>query len=123
MNYLASPDSRYRLKTERAIRLELNGGHLPGLVDSKQLIQTVRDYDKDDAKRAKAAAKGASIIDHLTKADELLGMKTPIDSPFCNPTLTTAGQTPRSAACPCGSGEKFKHCCGKDAPPVLGRAA
>jgi len=111
-----------KLQTERAIRLELNGGHLPGLVDSKQLIQTVRDYDKDDAKRAKAAAKG-SIIDHLTKADDALGMKTPFDSSFCNPTLTTAGMTPRNATCPCGSGEKYKRCCGKDAPPVLGRAA
>ncbi len=28
-------------------------------------------------------------------------------------------QTPRSAPCPCGSGEKYKRCCGKDAPPVL----
>ena len=31
--------------------------------------------------------------------------------------------TPRSAPCPCGSGEKYKRCCGKDAPPVLSRAA
>jgi hypothetical protein len=27
--------------------------------------------------------------------------------------------TPRNAPCPCGSGEKHKRCCGKDAPPVL----
>jgi uncharacterized protein YchJ len=32
-------------------------------------------------------------------------------------------QIPRSAPCPCGSREKFKRCCGKNAPPVLGRAA
>lgn len=31
--------------------------------------------------------------------------------------------TPRSAACPCGSGVKYKRCCGRDALPVLGRAA
>jgi hypothetical protein len=31
--------------------------------------------------------------------------------------------TPRSAPCPCGSGEKYKRCCGKNAPPVLSRAA
>ena len=29
------------------------------------------------------------------------------------------GQTPRGAPCPCGSGLKFKRCCGKNAPPVL----
>jgi len=28
-------------------------------------------------------------------------------------------QTPRSAPCPCKSGEKYKRCCGKNAPPVL----
>ena len=27
---------------------------------------------------------------------------------------------PRNADCPCGSREKFKRCCGKDAPPVPG---
>jgi len=29
----------------------------------------------------------------------------------------------RSAPCPCGSGQKYKRCCGKDAPPLLYRAA
>ena len=31
--------------------------------------------------------------------------------------------TPRGAPCTCGSGIKFKRCCGKDAPPVLNIAA
>ena len=35
----------------------------------------------------------------------------------------TSGQTPRNAQCPCNSGQKFKRCCGKDAPPVLNQAA
>jgi len=30
-----------------------------------------------------------------------------------------ARQIPRSAPCPCKSGEKYKRCCGKNAPPVL----
>jgi hypothetical protein len=30
---------------------------------------------------------------------------------------------PRSAPCPCKSGEKYKRCCGKNAPPVLFGAA
>lgn len=29
----------------------------------------------------------------------------------------------RNAPCPCGSGNKYKRCCGTNAPPVLGRAA
>jgi hypothetical protein len=38
---------------------------------------------------------------------------------ICKP----APPTPRNAPCPCHSGEKFKRCCGKSAPPVLGKAA
>ena len=34
-----------------------------------------------------------------------------------------APQTPRNALCPCGSGAKYKRCCGPKAPPVLGIAA
>jgi uncharacterized protein YecA (UPF0149 family) len=30
---------------------------------------------------------------------------------------------PRSAPCPCKSGQKYKRCCGKNARPVLFRAA
>jgi hypothetical protein len=32
-------------------------------------------------------------------------------------------QIPRGAPCSCGSGVKYKRCCGTDAPPVLNRAA
>jgi hypothetical protein len=36
------------------------------------------------------------------------------------PAATPIALTPRGAPCTCGSGIKFKRCCGKDAPPVLG---
>jgi hypothetical protein len=39
-----------------------------------------------------------------------------------HPSFETT-QTPRNALCPCGSKLKFKRCCGKNAPPVLSRAA
>lgn len=32
-------------------------------------------------------------------------------------------QIPRNAPCPCNSGDKYKRCCGKEAPPVLYQAA
>jgi hypothetical protein len=51
-------------------------------------------------------------------------------SSFCNPAPKTPPATPsrpvdfpRNAQCPCRSGLKFKRCCGKNAPPVLNRAA
>ncbi len=50
-------------------------------------------------------------------------------SSFCNPAAPAAPaplrptQIPRNGQCPCGSGNKYKRCCGKNAPPVLNRAA
>ncbi len=42
---------------------------------------------------------------------------------FANQTQSPPLSAPaiaRNALCPCGSGDKFKRCCGKSAPPVLG---
>ena len=54
-------------------------------------------------------------------------------SSFCKPADPTPAApssfcekpkfTPRNAQCPCGSGTKYKRCCGKNAPPVLNKAA
>jgi hypothetical protein len=40
-------------------------------------------------------------------------------APALGSNCKPAPQTPRSAPCPCGSREKFKRCCGRNAPPVL----
>jgi hypothetical protein len=47
----------------------------------------------------------------------------PAPAPKLASNCSPAAQTPRSAPCPCKSGEKFKRCCGKNAPPVLSTAA
>jgi hypothetical protein len=39
------------------------------------------------------------------------------------PESPASSSVPRSAACPCGSGSKYKRCCGVGAPAVLSRAA
>ncbi|MBL8173257.1 MAG: SEC-C domain-containing protein [Bryobacterales bacterium] len=49
--------------------------------------------------------------------------ETQHNSSLSTQSQTVEPQTPRNALCPCGSGNKFKRCCGKDAPPVLGKAA
>jgi hypothetical protein len=38
-------------------------------------------------------------------------------------TQSIPKQYPRNAQCPCGSGEKYKRCCGTGAPPVLNNNA
>jgi SEC-C motif len=42
---------------------------------------------------------------------------------FTNRSQSGIGQTPRNSPCTCGSGIKFKRCCGKGAPAVLNLAA
>ncbi len=42
------------------------------------------------------------------------------ESEFTKRTPPPAEQIARSAPCPCNSGEKYKRCCGKQAPPILG---
>lgn len=34
-------------------------------------------------------------------------------------SVTPAAQPSRNSLCPCGSGQKYKRCCGRSAPPVL----
>ena len=55
---------------------------------------------------------------------------TETDSSICNPApkpqppaAAAPKMTPRNAPCPCGSGAKYKRCCGPDATPVLNRVA
>jgi len=39
------------------------------------------------------------------------------------PAATPDAQIARGALCPCGSGQKYKRCCGRTAPPLFSRAA
>jgi hypothetical protein len=42
------------------------------------------------------------------------------DAPLPAAESASNVQIPRNAPCPCGSNDKYKRCCGKSAPPVLG---
>jgi uncharacterized protein YecA (UPF0149 family) len=59
-------------------------------------------------------------------------MNTAITEAICAPPPAAAQTSaaavesiviPRSAPCPCGSGAKYKRCCGTNAPAVLSAAA
>jgi hypothetical protein len=56
--------------------------------------------------------------DNLAQNSAKQTQSQPDQSPQAKPA-----SIPRSAPCPCKSGEKYKRCCGKDAPPVLFSAA
>jgi hypothetical protein len=65
-----------------------------------------------------------SLLEQLAEdrdADDPVGQISdlPAEIPFCK----SDEPTPRNAPCPCGSGVKYKRCCGQGAPPVLNKAA
>jgi hypothetical protein len=51
----------------------------------------------------------------IPKADPI----PPANEPITQQTQSEPAATPRNAPCPCKSGQKYKRCCGKDAPAVL----
>lgn len=59
----------------------------------------------------------------LRKLRELAAKQAPAKAAEPRPIRTdepnSEGSTPRNAPCPCGSGEKYKRCCGRNAPAVL----
>lgn len=54
--------------------------------------------------------------------EELTPSSHPGEPAFLSATCE-APEIARNAPCPCGSGSKYKRCCGMNAPPLLGRAA
>ena len=58
--------------------------------------------------------ENVECVESLKPVESVESVESPASSP---------SQTPRSARCPCGSGLKYKRCCGTHAPPVLNRPA
>jgi uncharacterized protein YchJ len=113
-----------KLQTERTLRLNLSldAESAPGLTDTKQVLLGLKVNDTARLKARKA--EGLDTLEALiAQADKQLCTQ---ESSFCKtePTVpTTSSEIPRSAPCPCKSGQKYKRCCGRNAPPVLNRAA
>ena len=103
-----------RLQTDKRIRVELSDepdSNTPDLTDYRAVTRALC----DNATQILRAKK----IHGIDSMKGLLGYATPSPASFCN----EAPAVPRNARCPCGSGEKHKRCCGRNAPPVLQKAA
>jgi len=104
-----------RLQTERQIREELDPEMTPiGLADYRALLAA---YNAQ--KRHELAAR------KLNGQDTMLKIVDASLPPVPRPASPAAESKPiaRGALCPCGSGEKYKRCCGINAPPLLHKAA
>ena len=111
-----------KLQTERQLRVNSDTGAL-GLASSLALTQAAHAADKAAVASVEAELFGrrpgmrrSSMEFHEESAEAHFAKQS--QSAPAEPV-----QIPRSAPCSCGSGIKFKRCCGKDAPAVLGRAA
>jgi hypothetical protein len=131
-----------KLQTERHARILMTpDGQAPtdlGLTDSRHAVNAAAQSTQSiDAKRAAIEeqwrrteeeinafledssfckpAKSAAVTPEKPTPET---PQKPAASSFCNPPAT-----PRNALCPCGSGAKYKRCCGKNAPPVLNKGA
>ena len=126
-----------KLQTCRTIHEQLADEYIPGLTDVKQVLTALKLRDTADEKPkpiapTPAPTTGLGNMDALMAlADHQLAQRYRESgmSSFCNPgatappTTPNRNQTPRNAQCPCKSGAKYKRCCGKEAPPVLNKAA
>ncbi len=113
-----------RLQTERAIRAQLGtAAETPGLADTRQIHLALNSAPLDDDEPEASAKSGITLADLETlmaQADKQLCAQVRAGHPgsFRNPSQSAPAQTsstPRNSRCPCGSGVKYKKCCGNPA--------
>jgi hypothetical protein len=134
-----------QLQTNREIRTEMNcAPGIPVLADIRQVSRTVESFEPDSHPPKMTQKETFAEIERLmgmsdaqlqqyaidpAMSYEPAGQAAPAASSFCEPDAPVTPfckpgtATPRNAPCPCGSGDKYKRCCGKNAPPVLNLAA
>ena len=110
-----------RLQTDRHIKAELTLD-LPVLVTAKDVLKVV------PAQPASAKLQNEPNLPDPKSGEAEHSPSAPRKG---KPTQSTAipnkgerkSAVPRNALCPCGSGQKHKRCCGRNAPPVYNFAA
>ena len=114
-----------RLQTDRILKERANLD-LPTPVSTRDILR----FEKTNPNRQAATSaqseirKNEPIPDTVQTAETRLHAQIEAEerqelADFAQRTK----QIPRNAPCPCKSGEKYKRCCGKEAPPVLNKAA
>ncbi|MDP9053181.1 MAG: SEC-C metal-binding domain-containing protein, partial [Acidobacteriota bacterium] len=124
--FTRSLDELRKIQTERQLRPHL---HTPahGLANAKAIAQAAHNAVKTAGEAAEAALfeRVAAMRRKSMEIDARIQQQHAAAN-FAKQSQSAPPEalpTPRGAPCSCGSGIKFKRCCGKDAPPVLGRAA
>lgn len=97
-----------------------------GLLDlASQALQTVQEILNSPETPASVRLRAAlAILERPTSPDTGWNLPASVESAAESPQIEEAGAhsdsaIARSAPCPCGSGLKYKRCCGRTAPPAL----
>ena len=122
-----------RLQTERQVRVEClppdfaanHFGGLTSMMDLEPILALdlrrkllIHKLDGTDTLAAMIRATNPQVLapDAPTPAP---AESVPEAAPTTKRTQSEPTQIARSQPCPCGSGVKYKRCCGRNAPPVL----
>jgi SEC-C motif len=119
-----------RLQTERQVRVEclpkdFETNHLGGLASIKDL-EPILALDLR-RKLLKHKLEGTDTLEAIMRLTNPPVPPAPAESvseapPPTKRTQSAPTQIARSQPCPCGSGTKYKRCCGRNAPAVLNSA-
>jgi hypothetical protein len=91
-----------RRSTERARAAAMSDAGAPSIADLERMLEEERAQNPENIESQAELASNCSAGD-----------------PVAGSSLQIAG----SAPCPCRSGEELRRCCGKNAPPMLGKVA
>ena len=112
-------------KLEKMLALRAQDGIVPELATPVTAAEIV--IHKDESNLFALLPKSRKQQDEpLVRRSVGEGGKPPVQLEIVQNEPKPAGtpaQTPRNALCPCRSGLKYKRCCGRLAPPILGPMA
>lgn len=121
-----------RVQTERRLRTVVPYGHhaaaafgAASIKDFDEFMASLAERYPPDALRQSPAfdVTNEDVTNEFAERSQSRPAQQPDSADSAERSQFGTSAIPRSAPCPCGSGEKYKRCCGKNAPPVLSRAA
>ncbi|MCC6586447.1 MAG: SEC-C domain-containing protein [Bryobacterales bacterium] len=120
------------LQTDRACQAYMSGDAPQSFAPVADLPK-IEQYARRIASHANFDVKVRDILLNQVASQRGPASQTAPNAPHPAPNPTSAtvcetkspphSQVGRNSPCPCGSGQKFKRCCGVNAPPIINNAA
>ena len=105
-----------RIETDRERYVVDGMAELEADYQAIRMTEAIRKHDERDAPPANATEPRRSRSGSAERREPVHSIHEP-HATRCEPR--EAPLCARNSLCPCGSGQKYKRCCGKNAPPVI----